>query len=175
VTPTTAKGDTFAVETPAKDGDSRQNRLARGIGALCVRPVLWYGRCILALERVGMSATLSASTSLCWCQLPVPQELETEVLCVQHFLTTIEHDCSELRREIAMGKTTPSRQAEIAEWVKTTANKLTIVAYGRLRLSDEYKKRILTAFLTLMNLHESLDRSANRATTTGRGRELPVV
>ena len=122
-----------------------------------------------------MSATMSSSASLCWCQLPVPQELETEVLCVQHFLTTVEHDCSELRREIALGKTTPARQAEIADWVKTTANKLTVVAYGRLRLSDEYKKRILTTFLTLMNLHESLDRSANRATTTGRNRELPVI
>ena len=121
-----------------------------------------------------MSATLSATTSLCWCQLPVPQELESEVLCVQHFLTTVEHDCSELRREIALGKTTPPRHGEIADWVKSTANKLTIIAYGRLRLSDEFKKRILTAFLTLMNLHESLDRSANRATTTGRAREIPV-
>jgi len=122
-----------------------------------------------------MSATMSTSASLCWCQLPVPQELETEVLCVQHFLTTVEHDCSDLRREIALGKTTPARHAEIADWVKSTANKLTIVAYGRLRLSDEFKKRILTTFLTLMNLHESLDRSANRATTTGRNRDLPVV
>ena len=122
-----------------------------------------------------MSATMSATTSLCWCQLPVPQELESEVLCVQHFLTTVEHDCSELRREIALGKTTPPRHGEIADWVKSTANKLTIIAYGRLRLSDEFKKRILTAFLTLMNLHESLDRSANRATTTGRAREIPVA
>jgi hypothetical protein len=122
-----------------------------------------------------MSATLSSSASLCWCQVPVPQELETEVLCVQHFLTTIEHDCSELRREIAIGKTMPPRQAEIADWVKATANKLTGVAIGRLRLSDEYKKRILTTFLTLMNLQESLDRSANRTTTNRANRELPVV
>jgi hypothetical protein len=122
-----------------------------------------------------MSATMSSSASLCWCQLPVPQELQTEVLCVQHFLTTIEHDCSELRREIAIGKTTPERQVEIADWIKSTANKLTIVAYGRLRLSDEYKKRILTEFLTLMNLHESLDRSANRTTTIRQNRELRVV
>jgi hypothetical protein len=118
---------------------------------------------------------MSSSASLCWCQLPVPQELQTEVLCVQHFLTTIEHDCSELRREIAVGKTTPERQVEIADWIKSTANKLTIVAYGRLRLSDEYKKRILTEFLTLMNLHESLDRSANRTTTIRQNRELRVV
>jgi len=122
-----------------------------------------------------MSAIMSGSASLCWCQLPVPQELETEVLCVQHFLITVEHDCSELRREVAVGKTTPARQVEIADWIKSTANKLTIVAYGRLRLSDDYKKRILTTFLTLMNLHESLDRSANRATTTGRNRDLPVA
>ena len=122
-----------------------------------------------------MSVTMSATTSLCWCQLPVPQELESEVLCVQHFLTTVEHDCSELRREIAIGKTTPPRHGEIADWVKSTANKLTMIAYGRLRLSDEFKKRILTDFLTLMNLHESLDRSANRATTTGRAREIPVA
>jgi hypothetical protein len=122
-----------------------------------------------------MSATMSSTASLCWCQVPVPQELENEVLCVQHFLTTIEHDCSELRREIAIGKTTPMRQAEIADWMKITAGKLTNVAIGRLRLSDEYKKRILTTFLTLMNLQESLDRSANRTTTIRHNRELPVV
>ena len=122
-----------------------------------------------------MSATMSSTASLCWCQHPVPQELENEVLCVQHFFTTIEHDCSELRREIALGKTTATRQVEIADWIKSTANKLTTVAYGRLRLSDEYKKRILTEFLTLMNLHESLDRSANRATSIRHNRELPVV
>jgi|SRR5579871_2376627 len=121
-----------------------------------------------------MSATMSSSASLCWCHVPVPQELQTEVLCVQHFLSTVEHDSSEFRREIAIGRTTPVRQAEIADWVKATANKLTVVAYGRLRLSDEYKKRILTTYLTLMNLNESLDRSANRASTTGRNRELPL-
>ena len=36
-------------------------------------------------------------------------------------------------REIALGKTTPPRHGEIADWVKSTANKLTIIAYGRLR------------------------------------------
>jgi hypothetical protein len=145
------------------------------LNAASVLPVLWYGPCSLRVERVGMSATMSSSASLCWCQGPVPQELETEVLCVQHFLTTVEHDCSDLRREIAIGKTMPARQAEIADWMKATANKLTGVAIGRLRLSDEYKKRILTTFLTLMNLQESLDRSANRTTTNRQNRELPVV
>jgi hypothetical protein len=34
-----------------------------------------------------------------------------------------------------------------------------------MRLTDDYKKRILTSFLTLTNLRESLDRAANRAAT----------
>ena len=115
-----------------------------------------------------------ASTSLCWCQLAVPHELETELLCVQHFLLGIEHDCAELRRETAQGKTSPTRQSEIASYVKTTAMKLTQVATGRMRLTDDYKKRILTSLLTLMNLQESLDRAANRAPTFRELRTLAV-
>ena len=103
-----------------------------------------------------------SSASLCWCQVPVPQELETELLCVQHFLLGIEHDCAELRRETAQGKTNTIRQSEIVAYVKTTAMKLTQVATGRMRLTDDYKRRILTSFLTLMNLQESLERAANR-------------
>ena len=109
-----------------------------------------------------MSEPRSASASLCWCQVAVPQELETELLCVQHFLLGIEHDCAELRRETAQGRSSSIRQSEIVAYVKTTAMKLTQVATGRLRLTDDYKKRILTSFLTLMNLQESLDRAANR-------------
>jgi hypothetical protein len=109
-----------------------------------------------------MSEPRSASASLCWCQVAVPQELETELLCVQHFLLGIEHDCAELRRETAQGRTDPTRQSEIVSYVKTTAMKLTQVATGRTRLTDDYKRRILTTFLTLMNLQESLERAANR-------------
>jgi len=61
------------------------------------------------------------------------------------------------------GKTSLERQAQIVAYVKATATNLTEVATGRVRLSDEWKKRFLTTFLNLMNLHESLDRSANRA------------
>jgi hypothetical protein len=109
---------------------------------------------------------------LCWCQVPVPQELRDECLCVVHFIIGIDHDCADLRREVAMGKTSPSRQSEIVAYVKETAMKLTEVATGRVRLSDELKKRVLTTLLTLMNLQESLDRSANRATPI---RELRTV
>ena len=67
-----------------------------------------------------------------------------------------------MRRETAQGRSNATRQSEIAAYVKTTAMKLTQVATGRMRLTDDYKKRILTTFLTLMNLQESLDRAANR-------------
>ena len=116
----------------------------------------------------------SSKWGLCWCQVPVPEELQAECLCVVHFILGIEHDCAELRRENAMGKTAPERQSEIADYVKATAMRLTQVATGRMRLSDELKKRILTTFLTLMNLQESLDRSANRS---GSVREMrsPII
>lgn len=111
-----------------------------------------------------MSQSVPGESRLCWCQVPVPQELSDVCLCVHHFLIDIDRDCADLRREVAQGKTHVERQFEIASYVKTTAMKLTEVATSRLRLSDELKKRILTALLTLMNLQESLDRSSNRAT-----------
>ena len=110
-----------------------------------------------------MLQPIPTQNGLCWCQVPVPQELSDEHLCVIHFLIAIDHDCADLRREVAQGKSSVERQSEIAAYVKATAMKLTVVATSRLRLSDELKKRILTTFLTLMNLQESLDRSANRA------------
>jgi hypothetical protein len=39
---------------------------------------------------------------------------------------------------------------------------LSRVATGSVRLPDELRRRVLTTFLTLMNLQESLDRSVNR-------------
>jgi CRISPR/Cas system-associated protein Cas7 (RAMP superfamily) len=93
---------------------------------------------------------------------------------MNHFLIEVERDCADLRREIAQGKTLVERQSEISSYVKSTAMKLTDVATSRLRLSDELKKRILTTLLTLMNLHESLDRSANRTTPVREMRPLIV-
>lgn len=121
-----------------------------------------------------MSEPIPNQSPLCWCQVPVPHELRAECFCVLHFILNIDHDCADLRRETAMGRTSPERQSEIAGYVKATAMKLTEVATGRLRLSDELKKRILTTFLTLMNLQESLDRAANRSTTI-RELRTPIV
>jgi hypothetical protein len=67
-----------------------------------------------------------------------------------------------MRRETAVGRASATRQAEIANYVTAAAVKLSYVATGNLRLSDELKKRILTTLLTLMNVRESLERAANR-------------
>ena len=96
------------------------------------------------------------------CKAPVPAELESERLCVLHFILSVEQVCGEMRRETAMGRTSAARQAEIANYVAEAALRLAHIATGSLRLSDDLKKRVLTTFLTLMNLRENLDRASSR-------------
>lgn len=108
------------------------------------------------------------------CQSPVPPELQEKHLCVLHFILSTEHDCAKLRRETAMEKANATRRSEIADYIKTTAMKLSEVAIGNVPLSDELKKRTLTTFLTLMNLRESLDRSAGRCVPELRAPRSPV-
>jgi len=97
------------------------------------------------------------------CRAAVPRELESERVCVTHFILAIESGCHEMRRETATGFATPTRRCEIESYVKNTALKLSDVATSSTRLSDELKKRVLTTLLTLMNLQESLDRSVSRS------------
>jgi hypothetical protein len=96
------------------------------------------------------------------CRSAVPQELENEKVCVQHFISNIENECSLMRREAAIELATISRRREIDRYVKSTALKLSEVATSNTRLSDDLKKKVLTTFLTLMNLQESVDRSRTR-------------
>lgn len=96
------------------------------------------------------------------CHTPVPAELMTEKLCVLHFLLSVEHSCASMRRETVIGGSSAMRRSEIAAHVKGTAEKLSHVAVISPALSDEMKRRVLTAFVTLMNLQESLDRSTTR-------------
>ena len=96
------------------------------------------------------------------CKATVPPELESENLCITHFITAIEAACADMRRETAMGRTSSTRRVEIQSFVKTTAMRLSDVATGSTRMSDELKKRVLTNFLTLMNLRESVERSTGR-------------
>ncbi len=96
------------------------------------------------------------------CNAPVPAELESERLCVLHFILSVEQACAEMRRETAAGRASAERQTEILNHVVGCGATLARVATGSLRLTDELKKRILSTFLTLMNLRENLDRSASR-------------
>jgi hypothetical protein len=98
------------------------------------------------------------------CHTPVPAELEIEQLCVPHFLLSVEHTCAGMRRETVIGGCSAGRRSEIGAYVKGTAEKLSQVAVISPPLTDEMKKRVLTTFLTLMNLHEGLDRSTTRNT-----------
>ena len=97
------------------------------------------------------------------CKAAVPHELEDESICVLHFIMGIENACGEMRREAAMELATMARRREIDGYVKATALKLSDVATSNTRLSDELKRKVLSTFLTLMNLQESLDRSRSRA------------
>jgi hypothetical protein len=63
-----------------------------------------------------------------------------------------------MRRETVIGGSSAVRRSEIATHVKRTAEKLSRVAVISPALTDDMKKRVLTTFLTLMNLQESLDR-----------------
>jgi hypothetical protein len=94
------------------------------------------------------------------CQGQVPPELEAERVCAVHFIQGVEQACTLIRREIARGSASATRQSEIANYLQSTAAKLSCVTTGSLRLSDELKKRALTTLLTLMILRESLDRCA---------------
>ena len=108
--------------------------------------------------------TVATTTGSCipGCKASVPRELATEHICVQHFMLGIESACSVMRRESALEGPNTTRKREIESYVKATALKLSDVATGSTRLSDEMKKRVLTTMLTLMNLQESLDRSNSR-------------
>jgi hypothetical protein len=109
-----------------------------------------------------MSAADSTRSCLQGCKASVPRELDAERICVQHFMLSIESACTVMRREAAMEGANASRRREIEGYVKSTALKLSDVATGSARLSDDLKKRVLTTMLTLMNLQESLDRSTAR-------------
>ena len=104
------------------------------------------------------------------CQALIPPELQQECRCILHYTLGIEHACAEMRREMAMEKISETRQFEITNYIKIASMKLSEVAVGNAPLSDALKRRILTTFLTLMNLRESLVRSASR-----RMPELPIA
>src|SRR3989441_8995228 len=97
------------------------------------------------------------------CKNDAPAALAEQRLCVLHFTLALETNCGEMRRETALGNTTQERQREIMRFITEHGERLARVATSGLHLTDDLKARILSTFLTLMNLRENLDRSSMRS------------
>ncbi len=84
-----------------------------------------------------------------------------------HFILRVEQSCAEMRRETVLGRASHDRQLEIISYIADHGEMLARAATCGLHLADEMKARILSTFLTLINLRENLDRAAMR-TPIGR-------
>jgi hypothetical protein len=102
------------------------------------------------------------------CKHDVPAPLAEQRQCILHFTLSLESSCSEMRRETALGNTPLERQRQIMGFITENGERLARVATSGLHLSDDLKARVLSTFLTLMNLRENLDRSSMRS-PMGRG------
>jgi hypothetical protein len=94
------------------------------------------------------------------CEALVPSELDSAGLCVLHFTLHVEQNCAELHRQIALRGATPERQAAVAIYVVECASVLARIT-SNLCLSDDLKRRILSTFLSLMNLRDKIARPAS--------------
>jgi len=96
------------------------------------------------------------------CKLEVPAALDESALCVHHYLVWLDGNCAAMRRETASGATT-ERHDQIAAFVRDQGERLSHVATGGYRLSDDMKARVLSELLSLINLRENLERAMERA------------
>jgi len=96
------------------------------------------------------------------CKADVPDELEGPRLCISHFTLQVEKDCADMRLETVRGQASPARQGDILRFIGERGAVLARVATSSPRLPDELKARILSTFLTLMNLRENVARAAAR-------------
>jgi hypothetical protein len=115
---------------------------------------------------------MGTSCQISGCKNDAPPALAEQRLCVFHFTLSLEAGCSEMRRETALGNATQERQREIMKFITEHGERLARVATSGLHLTDDLKARILSTFLTLMNLRENLDR-ANMRSSFGRSGHLP--
>src|SRR6266581_4712984 len=96
---------------------------------------------------------MGISCQISGCKNDAPQALAEQQLCVLHFTLSVEASCSEMRRETALGNAPHERQGEIMKFITEHGERLARVATSGLHLTDDLKARILSTFLTLMNLH----------------------
>lgn len=106
---------------------------------------------------------MATSCKATGCKNETPTALAEQQLCVLHFTLSIEGSCAEMRRETALGNAPHERQREIMRFITENGERLARVATSGLHLTDDLKARILSTFLTLMNLRENLDRSNMRS------------
>jgi hypothetical protein len=108
------------------------------------------------------------------CRFAVPSELEHTGLCLLHFTLSVEEISAAIRRETARGTTSQERQAEIIHYIGEQSELLARAATAGTRLSHEIKARVLATFLTLMNLRENLDHTADREAFLVRTASAPL-
>ncbi len=117
---------------------------------------------MLTIECLPATEPMPGVCSTTGCKAEVPAALDAERLCVLHFTLNVEKACAEMRRETVLGNASHARQVEIICYIAEHGEMLARVATSGLHLPDEMKARILSTFLTLMNLRENLDRAALR-------------
>jgi hypothetical protein len=117
------------------------------------------GMLLIVLRHGPMGTTCQ----IAGCKNDSPPALAEQKLCVLHFTLALETSCGEMRRETALGNAPQERQREIMRFITEHGERLARVATSGLHLTDDLKARILSTFLTLMNLRENLDRSSMRS------------
>ena len=108
---------------------------------------------------------LQHRTCIARCTAAVPTELDSTGLCVSHFTYNVETACAEMHRQIAMRGFSTERHAEITLYLAEYSLLLARVA-SSLSLSDILKRRVLSTFMSLMNLRETLERSSRASATS---------
>jgi len=76
------------------------------------------------------------------CKNEAPPALTEQRLCVLHFTLALETNCSEMRRETALGNAPHERQREIMNSSPSTGKSWRAVATSGLHLTDDLKARI---------------------------------
>jgi len=135
-----------------------------GLATLRGRRLDFRGLEWLPFMLVQIARTMAMPCKVTGCKNDSPPALaEQQQVCVLHFTLSIEASCAEMRRETALGNAPHERQREIMKFITESGERLARVATSGLHLTDDLKARILSTFLTLMNLRENLDRSNMRS------------